>query len=628
MFVTREAIVFAPYITPGLMHDRLRAVEKIIFMSATIGSREYIHRTLGSNVELEVLTERDVKSQVGTMGRRIIFPLDGISPSPHMDDDLLGSVMTIGQKFPKTLVICNSYRDAYRAAKALESIGCQATIYRREADSTGFARAKTGALVTAGRFIGIDLPDDACRVGVVTRMPFVLGPTDAFARNLLGDTAYINEKVGHRLVQAFGRCNRNPNDYAVYFMLDSRLANDNQADAEICGFFPSRMRAELDYGQDYAETGGMVRCLEIANNLLANKLPDFEAKVTEYQKSLKDMAIPDTGRPYLPEVQAWHELTIRQNYLDAAQRFVECAQLYGKSRLEGELVKRQVAWANYMTAMCYYLAYLNYRNEDYKAKVVSHLDIAIKLGGASWFSGLQLLVNELSEEAKKQDEIVFNAEVQDFKERLLRSWKEFAAANTSKKRNPKSVWEEIIQTLHSGKHNDVCDKLKIVFEQMGFEVRKRNEEEGMPDLELFANTGARYVCVVEVKTKEQAESNEDEKKVVGRADVDQIGGHRPSYQLQYPGRPIYALLFTNKDGFSETALSKAANNVRLLKSGEFATFLNRFLELMERGWKANNPYELLKVMQVALMPNDYEGTLKPSEHPLITIEEFNGLVKW
>ena len=627
MFVTREEIVFAPYVTPGLMHDRLRVVEKIIFMSATIGSKEYIHRTLGSPVELELLTEREVKSHVGTMGKRIIFPLDGITQSAHMDDDLLRAITTIAAKFPKLLVICNSYREAYRTAKVLESIGCAATIYKKESDSRNFADAKSGALVTAGRFIGIDLPDEACRVEVVTKMPYVLGPADAFARNVLEDDSYVNEKVGHRLVQAFGRCNRNKDDYAVYFMLDSRLASDNQADAEICGYFPTKMRAELDYGQDYAETGGVLRCMEIADAMLEDRLADFGSKVAASERELRSIAIPDTGRPYLPEIQAWHELTVRQNYLEAAQRFVECGKLYLKARVGTESAKRQAAWSNYMAGMCFYLAYLNYGASDYKEKAVKSLSSAVKEGGSSWFSGLQLVVDELSE-AKTAEEVVFNTEVQDFKERLLRTWKEFAASNTTKRRNPRVVWGEIVSALSTGKHGEICDKLKVVFEQMGFEVRRRDDEEGMPDLELFANVGSHYVCIVEVKTKEQTKPDQDGKHVVSREDVDQLSGHRPSYQTQYSGRPIFTMIFTNREEISETAAAKAANSVRILKGTEFASFLNRFFELMERGWTASNPYEVLKVMQLALMPSDYESILKPAEVPLVSIEDINKIVKW
>jgi hypothetical protein len=406
-------------------------------------------------------------------------------------------------------------------------------------------------------------------------------------------------------------------------MLDGRLANDNQADAEICGFFPSRMRAELDYGQDYAETGGLTRCLEMAELLISNKIPDFEDRISKNQKALSGISIPETKRPYLTEIKAWHELIVRQNYLDAAKAFVECIGLYAKSELEKNVEQRQEAWMNYLTAMCFYLAFLNYKNAEYKTKVIQHLQEAVKRGTTSWFSGLQLLVNELEQTGKKEEELVFNTETQDFKERLLRSWEEFAASNKSKKRTPKTAWEEIRKALAVGKHNEVCDKLKIVFELMGFEVRKRNEEEGEPDLELFTTTGNRYICIVEVKTKEQNANGP-----VGREDIDQIAGHKPGYLLANAGKPIHALLFTNKEEFSDTAVAKAAGNVRLLRATEFVSFLSTFGELMEKGWKANYPYEKLKAMQLMLMPGDYEEVLKPSETSQVSIEELNALARW
>ena len=71
-------------------------------------------------------------------------------------------------------------------------------------------------------------------------------------KNILEDRQYSDEKVSHRLVQGFGRCNRNPDDLAIYFMLDSRLASDIIGDEKIYEHFPRRMKAELDFGQEFS----------------------------------------------------------------------------------------------------------------------------------------------------------------------------------------------------------------------------------------------------------------------------------------------------------------------------------------------------------------------------------------
>ena len=624
MFVDKDSVTFMPFITPGFIHEKLRNVERIILMSATIGRRQSIHKKVGSDSELKILTEKDVKSQIGTMGSRIIFPLEGIVTSTR-EEELLFVTIRIYESFGKALILCNSFRDAYRMKAALESKGHHATIYRKEIDSTIFAKSKTGALITAGRFIGLDFPGEACRAAIIPKMPYVLGPNDALVAHLIEDKNYVNEKVSHRLVQAFGRCNRNPDDSAVYFVLDSRLASDNFANAEICRFFPRRMKAELDYGQDYADIGALTKCIEVGRNLLSGELLNFEDEVLDRLKEVPKIAIEELDVPYLTEINAWHDLSIRQNYLNAAKEFIKCAENILQHK--GDLATRKASWFKYLAAFCYYLAYLNYRSDEYKQKAVDSLKYAVENGKTSWFSGLQLVINELEQKPSLEDRDIDNLEAEDFKERLLRSWKEFSDLNTSKRRDPRKAWEHIRGKLSTGTHAEVCDKLKIVFELMGFEVRKRSKEIGEPDLEMFSTARSRYVVLVEVKTKEQKTKSAKKTLVVGRDDVDQIGGHKPRYQSLYSGKKIYAILFTNKEDFSETAVTKAFKNVRLLRSAEFSSFLNRFIELMERGWKAGSPYEKLAVMEKMITPDEYELLFEPSEHPKITIEEISKLIK-
>jgi Rad3-related DNA helicase len=624
MYVDNNSASFTPFITPGFMHEKLHNVERIVLMSATIGRRCSIHREVGSDSELRIITESDVKSQIGTMGRRIIFPLEGLVTSPR-EDQLLSVAMNIYESFGKALILCNSFRDAYLIRSALESKGHSATIYRKELDSTNFAKSKFGALITAGRFIGLDFPGETCRVAIIPKMPYVLGPNDAVMAHMLEDKDYENERVSHRLVQAFGRCNRSPDDSAVYFVLDSRLASDNAADAEICRFFPRRMKAELDYGQDYAEIGDWLRCVDLGKSLFSGKLVDFEQAISDRLKDVPVAMVEESDTPYLIEIQAWHDLTIHQNYVNAAKQFIKCAECYAKRK--DDLSLRKASWFNYLSAFCNYLAYVEYNGEEYRQKALECLKFATENGKTSWFSGLQTVINELQQKPKLEDADIVNLEIEDFKERLFRSWKEFKDLNSSKKREPRKVWEQMREKIASGTHGEVCDRLKTTFELMGFEVRKRSNEIGEPDLEVFSTAKSRYVVLVEVKTKEQKGNDGKTTNIVSRDDVDQIGGHKPKYQSVYPGKTIYTLLFTNKDGFSDTAVDKAFKNVRLLKCAEFSSFLGMFLEMMEKAWSARSVYEKLAVMTKMITPDKYEALFMPSEKPEIAIEELNELLQ-
>jgi Holliday junction resolvase-like predicted endonuclease len=624
MHIDSDTASFIPFITPGFMHEKLHNVERIILMSATIGRRSSIHREIGSDSELKIITENDVKSKIGTMGKRIIFPLEGIVTSPH-EGQLLSVTINIYESFGKALILCNSFRDAYLIKSTLESKGHSATIYRKELDSTTFANSKSGALITAGRFVGLDFPGETCRVAIIPKMPYVLGPNDAVMTHLLEDKDYANERVSHRLVQAFGRCNRSPDDCAIYFVLDSRLANDNAADAEVCRFFPRRMKAELDYGQDYAEIGDWARCVDLGKNLLNGKLANFDQEISDRLRDVPVSIVEESDVPYLTEIQAWHDLTIRQNYVNASKQFIECAGYYAKRK--DDLSLRKASWFNYLSAFCNYLAYVEYNGEEYRQRALESLRYAVENGKTSWFSGLQTVINELQQKPRLEDAEIVSLELEDFKEKLFRSWREFKDLNSSKKREPKKVWEQIREKLSVGTHGEVCDRLKTAFELMGFEVRKRSAEIGEPDLEVFSTAKSRYVLLVEVKTREQKGKDGKTTNLVNRDDVDQIGGHKPRYQASYPGKTIYAMLFTNKDGFSDTAINKAFKSVRLLKSAEFSSFLGGILEMMEKAWKARSAYEKLAVMEKMITPDRYETLFVPSEKPEITIGELNALLQ-
>ena len=182
------------------MHERLRDISHIVYTSATLGTSERIHRTMGSFDIISVLNEKDLKSQMGTMGTRIIFPLNDVCTTGKIDEKVLVAIDNLMSFFfTKVLVMCNSFYDAEKVINFIRENGKKATLYQGETDSTHFAAEEEGAFVAAGRFIGLDY-SKVCGVAVVTRMPYILGPVDILVKNILEDAEYSDEKVSHRLV--------------------------------------------------------------------------------------------------------------------------------------------------------------------------------------------------------------------------------------------------------------------------------------------------------------------------------------------------------------------------------------------------------------------------------------------
>ena len=125
--------------------------------------------------------------------------------------------------------------------------------------------------------------------------------------------------------------------------------------------------------------------------------------------------------------------------------FQYCIKHYEKLKDLDQTMNRQVAWLHYVMANCSYLSYLFYKDEKYKEEAVKHLELAMKSGYTSWFSGIQVIVNELRE-AKQEEETIFNIEVQSYKESVLRKWSEFYSSNSFGKET------------HS-KHGKRCDRI-------------------------------------------------------------------------------------------------------------------------------------------------------------------------
>ncbi len=379
------------------------------------------------------------------------------------------------------------------------------------------------------------------------------------------------------------------------------------------------MKAELDEGQEFADLGGFNKTIEVGHNFLINKTPEINEEIIERAKKVTDKKPPSFQKPYLNEVRGWYDLTERLSYLDAAEDFKKCVEHYGQMGETNQAINRQKAWLNYIIANSFYLAHLYFNNDMYKQDAIKHLELSKQLGYTSWFNGLQVAINELRE-TREEEATIFNVEMQGFKESLLRKWNEYYTSNSFGKRNPFQTWEVLRETLNTGSHDAICDTLKQVLELMGLEVIVIKHVQGKPDLIAFSNTGLRYVAIIEVKTKETSD-------IIKTEHIDQIGGHKPFYQTEYPDRPIYPIIFTTKTQAAEDAILKARNNVRILRSSEFTVLMNKYFELMEKGWKIEDPLERLVFEERIPSLEKLAIIFKTNKEPIVSLEDIHSVLQ-
>jgi hypothetical protein len=82
-----------------------------------------------------------------------------------------------------------------------------------------------------------------------------------------------------------------------------------------------------------------------------------------------------------------------------------------------------------------------------------------------------------------------------------------------------------------------------------------------------------------------------------------------------------AYFTTLKSGSARDAVDKAKGNVRILRGSEFTTFMSKYIELMEKGWKIEDPAERLAFMERMPSLEKYEQVFKPSNDPLVSLDE-------
>jgi hypothetical protein len=198
-----------------------------LYLSATLGRPGDLQRRLGTHPIVTIDTPADLCT--ATTGRRT-FLLNPSSGEP-LSDAVLGFALdqtnaAVADGPGRAAWLCASNSEADEVEALLRDAG--RTVFRlRAGDDAPFEQWRTAPqaqLITAGRFDGLDLPDDTCRLVIIPSVPAASTEFERFAVAYLGDASYMRHRVGQRVTQALGRANRTENDSALYLGLDPAFA--------------------------------------------------------------------------------------------------------------------------------------------------------------------------------------------------------------------------------------------------------------------------------------------------------------------------------------------------------------------------------------------------------------------
>jgi hypothetical protein len=247
--VSAHAVTIRPLVPPTHTHEPFARAKQRIYMSATLGGESDLQRTYG----IEKLSI--VRAKSPQWGRRYIF-VPGVYASPADADKIVAEVWD-GLKARRAVLLAPSDRVLEETVERLASAMQKKPKRMGAADIAetidGFVGKTEVLLALAGRYDGLDLPDEQCRLLILSESPAAI---NAFEKHLserwkMGPVLRKRERT--RLIQGMGRCTRNATDFAVIIWLGQSLVNAATSPS-LLGGFPPELSAEVNWGVRQSET--------------------------------------------------------------------------------------------------------------------------------------------------------------------------------------------------------------------------------------------------------------------------------------------------------------------------------------------------------------------------------------
>lgn len=207
VYVSWHEILIRPFIPPTAENQPFAGASQRIYLSATLGHAGELERSFG-RAKIARLPLPDGRSP--RSGRRhFIF-------GELAEGDPTDLAIAVTQATGKALVLATSTADARKSADALNTSGWP-VLGKDEVEKSlsAFANKTHAILALAGRYDGMDLPDDACRLVCFEGLPDWAHLQERFLSSSLRAKIALEERTRTRVVQGAGRATRNPSDHAI-----------------------------------------------------------------------------------------------------------------------------------------------------------------------------------------------------------------------------------------------------------------------------------------------------------------------------------------------------------------------------------------------------------------------------
>ncbi len=576
IYMSTNTLWIRPYIYPLISNPYYENVTQRIYMSATIGDPNDLCRRLGTRK----ITTIPVPTEFGdaTVGRRmVLFSDDPCTADGSLSPELVESLLPALSRSPKSVWLCPSKS---AAEKIRTSFGKWITqngfgnppswiLSTLGEELDAFRNAAAGHLFVGGRFDGMDFHGDECRLVVLAALPKAINVQEEFLSAYLRDASFMRRRLNQRIAQAFGRCNRSPEDYAVYILADKRFAAYLGKESNRQSL-TRHMMAEIDLAEN---------CTEFSTAQLNDEIRGFlNADFTNYDPLFRDLLadVPmanaatqsqttnkdDETAP--DEVVAWTALFQSKNYDTAASYFNTC----WNSALERNIVELG-AFYGWCLAKAMYLKAL--QGSCTMSLALDTLEKALSRGGASaWFNRRKTSLNR----AKNQPIIQVTAS-ETFVDFVFRAFDQQLEKFGGKGRKFEQWCARLSEMLSSDSHNAYLEGLCELGELIGFDTTRPSHNAATDCRWRGSFSDAKIVITIEGKI-EHVISNTIVPHDVGQAH-NQL--QRAKAEYEYLGYNVRGVIITHLDTIDASAQS-SLGPIRIIQKAAILALWNRTYNLL------------------------------------------------
>lgn len=243
IYLASREILIRPLVPPTWTHAPFQNADHRIYMSATLGAGGDLERLTGRTKISRIEAPEDFR-KAGVGRRFFMFP--GLSLEPEACEETRKEL----QKLAGRSVVLTPSGIAAAAIEIQFDDEDDYEIFTAndmEKSKNDFLDSEKAVAILAGRFDGIDFPNDDCRLLCLDGLPKAANAQERFLVSKMGASAILNERMQTRILQAAGRCTRALQDRSAVVVTGDELLGYLTNEKNWKHFHPE-LQSELAFG--------------------------------------------------------------------------------------------------------------------------------------------------------------------------------------------------------------------------------------------------------------------------------------------------------------------------------------------------------------------------------------------